>query len=126
MPTYDGYCPTDGCCNNVRKVEFLVRRWDSPNPNCPECGAEVVRLVAAPAVVWAKDLGQYNGQNEEGHYAYHRDGNTVEKHFIRTRQDQKEFCKRYGYADPNELPSAPIADEWGRERNTVGEKGSWI
>lgn len=127
MPTYDGYCPTDGCVNNTRTVEFLVRSWESPNPNCPECNAQVIRLAAAPAVIWAKGVGQYNGQNEEGHWAYAKDenGNKV-RHFIKTRQDQKEFCKRYNYADPNELPSAPMADEWGRDRNTSGEKGCWI
>jgi hypothetical protein len=73
-------------------------------------------------------MGQYCGENTEGHFATARNPETglVEKHFIATRQDQKEFCKRYGYYDPAEIPSEVPAGSDGKERNTRGEKGTWI
>ena len=128
MPTYEGTCKNESCDKHGKLFEFLVRRWDSPNPACPSCKQEVHRYLSAPSIVWAKDIGQYLGQNSEGHWAHARDEQGVPvKHFIRTRQDQKEFCHRYGYYDPNDLPSSCTADENGiTKKNTSGEKGQWI
>lgn len=128
MPTYEGTCENESCDKHGGIFEFFVRRWTDPSPPCPSCGKEVHRHLCAPAVVWAKDVGQYLGQNSEGHWAHARDEKGVPtKTFIRTRKDQKEFCKRYGYYDPNDLPSACTADENGiTKKNTSGEKGQWI
>ncbi len=84
--------------------------------------------MSAPNVVWVKGMGQYCGENSEGHFATARDPETgsVEKHFITNRKQQKDFCKRYGYYDPTEIPTAVTAGKDGKERNTRGEKGSWI
>jgi len=84
--------------------------------------------MSAPKVSWAKDMGQYCGENTEGHFATSSDPETVEvkKHLIRTQQDQKEFCKRYGYYDPAEIPSEVTAGKDGKEQNTRGHKGTWI
>ena len=128
MPTYEGTCKNESCNRHGSLFEFLVKRWSDKNPDCPECGKEVHRYLCAPSIVWAKEVGQYLGQNSEGHWAYARSeqGEPV-KHFIRTRQDQKEFCKRYGYYDPNDLPASCTADDNGvTKNNTSGEKGQWI
>lgn len=128
MPTYEGTCGNESCTRHGSLFEFLVRKWTDPNPKCPSCDKEVNRYLSAPAIVWAKDVGQYLGQNSEGHWAHARDeSGTPVKHFIRTRKDQKDFCKRYGYYDPNEIPESCTADENGvTKKNTSGEKGQWI
>jgi len=128
MPTFEGTCENSLCERSGDLFEYLLKKWDNPDPNCPECGTQVTRMMSSPRISWAKDIGQYCGQNTEGHWATSRDPETQEvtKHFIRTRQDQKEFCKRYGYHDPTEIPSEVTAGKDGKERNTRGEKGTWI
>ena len=128
MPTFEGTCPNDQCDNGGRLFEYLLKKWDAPDPDCPECGTRVLRYMSAPHISWAKGMGQYCGENTEGQWATSTDKETgkVEKHFIATRQDQKEFCKRYGYYDPAEIPTAVTAGADGKERNTRGEKGTWI
>ena len=124
MPTFEGYCEN---CNGT-SYEYLLRRWDEPDPNCPECGKQVKRGLSAPAVVWAKGIGQYCGENSEGHWATSRDPETseVQRHFITSRKQQKDFCKRYGYYDPAEIPTEVTAGDDGKKTSTTGSKGGWI
>ena len=114
------------CVQNRKKVEFLVKHWTSKNPNCPTCGVEVSRNPAAPAAVWLKGIGQYCGENKEGHWATARDEKgQVVREFITTHQQQDAWCKRWNYYSPDELPSSVPNDENG-DKNTYGSPGAWI
>lgn len=128
MPVFEGTCGNTTCEKSGELFEFLLKKWDDPDPNCPGCGVQVSRYLSAPNISWAKGMGQYCGENTEGHWATARDQETgeVKKHFITNRQEQKDFCKRYGYHDPTEIPSACPANSEGKERSTRGEKGTWI
>ena len=128
MPTFEGTCSNEACQENGRLFEYLLKKWDDPDPQCPACKSQILRYMSAPNIVWVKGIGQYCGENTDGHWASARNLDTgqVEKQFIATRQDQKEFCKRNGFYDPAEIPSVPTAGRDGKERNTRGEKGTWI
>lgn len=128
MPVFEGTCENSTCEKYGELFEYLLKKWDCEDPECPGCRKKVSRQVSFPNISWAKDIGQYCGENTEGHWATARDPETqaVEKHFIKTRQDQKEFCNRYGFYDPAEIPSAPPVDSTGKTTNTTGSKGGWI
>lgn len=128
MPTYDGICETAGCSHSDVNFEFIVKNWKDDNPACPGCGTRVTRLMCAPNISWAKPMGQYCGESTDGHFVWTTDEATgkKQKHLITTRKEQKDFCKRYNYADPSDLPSAPPANSEGMAANTVGSPGCWI
>lgn len=129
MPTFEGQCKTHSCTNNGIVYDYLLRSYKDPDPPCPSCGGSVERMFSSPAVIWAKELGQYCGQNVEGHYGYGTsETGERERVWITNRKQQKDFCKKYGYYDPNDLPSQPTADvsDINSTRNTRGEKGGWI
>lgn len=129
MPIFEGRCENSDCPERGRLYEYLLRNSECQDPECPRCASQLERQFSMPNAIWVKDLGQYCGENKEGHYAYARDpedNKKVIKKFIKTRKDQKEFCKQFGYHDPNDLPSAMTSDAQGKERNTRGEPGTWI
>lgn len=58
MPLYAYHCPTCG-------HEFDARhKIDDPAPDCPACGAEVVKVYHAPRVVYKGD-GFYTNDNRK-------------------------------------------------------------
>lgn len=128
MPTFEGSCENPCCLDCGQNYEYFLKKWDNPNPKCPACDIPVSRAMSAPMISWAKPMGQYCGENSEGHFATARDPETgaVEKHFITSRKDQKDFCKRYGYYDPTEIPTEVTAGKDGKQVNTTGSKGAWI
>lgn len=118
MPIFEG-----SCLKCSIKYEYLLRSWSESDPKCPKCKKSLSRLISAANPVWAKPLGDYCGKNEEGHWAYSREGEEVTKHFIKSRKDQREFCKRYGYINPEDLPSeAPIT----KYAEAPKGNGGWI
>jgi predicted nucleic acid-binding Zn ribbon protein len=128
MPIFEGQCAQSGC-KDKEIYEYLLKSHTNDDPNCPTCGNKLTRLFSIPSVIWAKGIGQYCGENTEGHYAHYRDENgNPAKEFIKTRKQQKDFCKRHGFYDPTEIPSQPTstADNVSGVRNTSGEKGAWI
>jgi predicted nucleic acid-binding Zn ribbon protein len=124
MPIFEGYCENSSCGRSGELFEYLLRSSDSPDPECPGCGISVSRTWSTPSICWAKDLGQYFGRNDEGHYAHWTDEKgQPQKTFIRTREQQKTFCKDHGYRDPNDLNDKPTQVA---KTEPTGQKGSWI
>jgi len=130
VPTFDVKCET---CN--AQYETLLRRHTDPNPDCPVCLVPMERLPAAPATIYAKPLGEYGDRSKEyynpdGIVAYRNkttrnaDG-SPEKVFLRTIQEQREYCKAEGLIMPNEINSNAEINRSGRGLSTSGVKGQW-
>lgn len=125
MPIFEGTCQSTDCSRSGELFEYLLKNADSQDPACPGCGNSVIRQWSMAGICWAKDLGQYNGRNDEGHFATYRDeNNAVQKKFIRTRQEQKEFCRQHGFHSPEDLDNDPGSALNGVK--TTGQKGTWI
>lgn len=126
MPTFEGVCPNETCSAVGEVAEYLLRRWDDKDPECPCCGIQMKRVISVPNFAWAKDLGYYSGGNGEGHYVTYRDENNIpHKKFIRTRQEQLSFCREHGYADPLELPAEPEQRATPTKESKGLQRGTW-
>ena len=147
MPvTFDFICENESCTAENRRFESLLPHWDSPNPQCPYCGAGLRRLPAAPKSIWMKSWDQYGlrGTGEEdlkqnvntirsgeGVVAYrrkttrHLDG-TPEKVMIRTHADMKTFCKDEGLMSPDDLNSNSQISKDGKVLSTSGMPSQWV
>lgn len=127
MPTFEGKCESKACKSHGKTVEYLLRNWKDEDPECPKCGIKVSRQFSAPKGIWLKGMGEYCGQSTEGHWATSRDDNNKPvKEFIQTRKQQLDFCKRNGFYDPAEIPTAATAGSDGKAKSTAGEPGTWI
>lgn len=140
MVVFDFKCLTEGCENNGKRFESLLKRWDSPNPNCPKCGVVMERQLAAPRTIWVKPWAEYGARPQDKESpTYNPDGITVvrrkssglgydvpEKCFLQTRQEVKEYCKQEGLAMPDEMsPNAEISKD-GKSLSTAGMPGQWV
>ena len=66
MPIYQYKSSSSGCAVCREGIEVLQRLSDPPLTACPECGAELTRVISAPQVI--------SGQSHvlrEGHIAEH-------------------------------------------------------
>jgi|10_taG_2_1085330.scaffolds.fasta_scaffold11793_5 putative FmdB family regulatory protein len=74
MPIYDFKC--DAC--ELVEVDKMLKRWDDPNINCPECGKIMDRLPNGFAVKmkmpWLSKMEQKWGK--QGHPYKNEDGST--------------------------------------------------
>lgn len=129
MPIFEGYCGTDGCERKGRTVEFLLRNHSLPSKPCPACGIPVRRLVGRPNVIWAKPLGWYNGETDngqqgDGHWVYgEREDGTKYKEYITTRQQQLDYCRANGVIDPLDNDRKRGLDEKGLDE--AGKQHTW-
>lgn len=140
MVTYDFICRVEGCDRNGVRCESLLRSWDSPDPKCPSCGNTLERQFCAPKGIWMKPWGAYGareqdrrqpGFTEEGIHVVRRQSSRdpeggIEKDFLRTRQDVREYCKAEGLSMPDDVnPNAEI-DSTGKTLSTSGMPGQWV
>jgi len=137
MPTYDFICENPGCENFHRRIWRYLRSYRSPDPNC-SCGASLLRLPAAPAVVFTGPLtAKYNdpkkeGAHEEGHWAWRVNSTTrpdgkPEPVFIDTFEKQRKFCKEEGLINPADVPRhREISDDGKSLKTSSGYPGQWI
>jgi putative FmdB family regulatory protein len=132
MPTFDLSC---GSCKDGKKYETLLRRHTDPDPDCPVCGNQLNRLLAAPAAIWLGSIGRFGNPtkeyyNPDGVVAYrvnstrNVDG-SPEKVFLRTRRDQVNYCRAEGLRMPDEINSNAEMCKNGKNLSTSGVSGQW-
>ena len=132
MPIYDFVCQGD-CESNGLVRESYLRKFESPDPNCPECGQPMERqIVSRVSVCWARPLGHYDAPGSQmggdSHVVYRknssRSGNP-EPVVIDSIQKQREFCRDEGLINPTDLnPNARAGDDG--KLATSGVKGQWV
>ena len=132
MPLFDYQCKSCG----VRFEAYLHRR-ENPDPAC-ECGGETQRMISRFAAIWTKSLSDYGDKTKEtwnadqkagGHWvACKRSfGGTPEKpirRFLRTTQEQREYCKAEGLYDPSELGAMEMSKD-GQTFSSRSLPGCW-
>ena len=87
------------------------------------------KCVSYVNVVWAKPLGYYCGGKEEGHMVLRKNscripGQVLEREYITTVQQQRQYCKEEGLAMPDEMPSNVSVSTDGK-RLQDGMPGTW-
>lgn len=141
MPVYDFACRSEGCEGNGIRFESLIKRWDSPNPECPHCHAALDRLPAAPKPIWTKNWAEYgvpkNGTatdpnwTPDGVWAYrtkstrNTDG-SKEKVLLTSHAEMRSYCRDEGLIPPDEVNSNAEVSKDGRTLSTSGVRGQWL
>lgn len=113
--------------------DWYASNRDLPNPLCKSCNTPLERQVSRFATAFSGDItARYNdkrleGAHADGHWAWEKntpDGKPRQR-FIKTFQDQREYCKQEGLVNPNELGDGQMSAD-GRKLETAGMKGQWI
>ena len=141
MPIREHQCRTEACSRRGVVEEHYYPRWNSPDPECPECGRQMAMLISIVHPVFCKDLIAYSDPKKEG-YAKEQAlgghvvgckrsfGGTEEKpvmRVIRTRAEQKEYCRAEGMSDPMDFnPNAKVTSDGRALKNSMGERGCWV
>lgn len=100
------------------------------DPACPTCAGPTERNYFPVAAIWTKGIAAYGDPKSEnfhkqqkagGHMAMETDKDTgaVRKVFIETPQQNREFCRRNGLVNPNDLPSNLSIAADGKSYETV-------
>jgi hypothetical protein len=132
MPIRELVCSTGGCSNHGITYDWFARTMDRPDPKCPDCGHQMGRLVSAFATPWTGTLDRFERPDCEQHQKV-GDGHRVwrvkssrmpdgspESQIIRTRQDQREYCKAEGLVMPDDMNPNSFISADGRHLSTVG------
>lgn len=124
MPIRESECRDEKCRRFGLRTEWFAKTQQSEDPGCPSCGGPRTPLMSTFAVVFTGPITvRYNdkskeGAHKEGHWAFPRrreDGTVPPAEFISTFEEQRAFCKRNGFARPDEMPTnAEISDDGKR------------
>lgn len=130
MPIYELSC---GGCGS--EYETYHPHFDTPDPDCPQCGGKTERMPSKFKVVFTGDLsaGKYNDPkleyaNMEGHWGYlNKSGAPGERVWIDSWDKRKKFMrdeKLLGIEDVGHIE----ASEDGKFTSSGGRgsKGQWI
>lgn len=110
MPLLEGVCQSETCRAFGYKQEHFYHHVDVQELNrCDFCGGPTARAISTFNVVFTGAItARYNDRNlenshEEGHTVWGRDkdGKAFSKR-IETWQDQKEWCREQGLANPKD------------------------
>jgi putative FmdB family regulatory protein len=61
MPIYEYSCEACG-----KRSSALLTRFDSPDPACPQCGAESLRRLVSTFATQRADEGDFGGEFDDG------------------------------------------------------------
>lgn len=141
MPVYESACLNPQCEHGGQRFEWYASTMSKPDPFCESCGAPTRRMVSNFAAPWTGDLERFNDPTKEkysnyggggdgGHFAMRvrssRNLNgSPERVLIRTRQDQKEFCREEGLIMPDDVGQHVEVGEDGMSCSSQGMPGSW-
>ena len=136
MPIYEVVCRFESCAQRGRVRETFFKSYTDDMPPCPECGNATERIPSVAHAIWLGTLDRYNapgcethnGTEDGGHVAYRTRSSRMvdgspERVVIRTRQEQKEYCKAEGLMMPDEMPSHCDFDS--KSASSQGMPGSW-
>ena len=136
MPIYEVVCKSESCSQRGRVRESMFKSNTDIMPPCPECGHVTERIPSVAHAIWLGTLDRYNapgcqthnGAEDGGHVAYRTRSSRMvdgspEPVVIRTRQEQREYCKAEGLMMPDEMPQNC---EWdAKSASSQGLPGSW-
>ncbi len=108
------------------------------DPACPGCWSPTERTYFPIASIWSKPLSAYADPSKEtfrkdekagGHWAFEKTSDQAQAAgrplpvFLRTQQDQNEYCKREKLINPRDLPSnlSVAADGHSYEKANLSE-----
>jgi hypothetical protein len=103
------------------------------DPACPTCSGPTERNYYAVAAIWTKGIASYGDQKSENFHKQQRDGGhwtmetdetgKVSKTFISTQQQNRDYCRRNGLINPNDIPSNISIAKDGKsfEKNNISE-----
>jgi hypothetical protein len=136
VPIYELLCKNPACDQFDRKRETFFKSYTDIMPPCPECGHATVRVPSVAHAIWLGTLDRYNapgcqtlnGVEDGGHIAYRTRSSRMvdgspEPVVIRTRQDQRAYCKAEGLMMPDEMPQH--CDWEDKSASSQGLPGSW-
>ena len=136
MPIYEVICEDSTCLQRKVVREVLFKSYSEAMPDCPECGKTMRKIPSVVRSIWLGTLDRYNapgcethnGTEDGGHVAYRTRSSRMvdgspERVVIRTRQEQKEYCKAEGLMMPDEMPSHCDFDS--KSASSQGMPGSW-
>lgn len=136
MPTYEFSCKDTLCISSGRKRDSLLRKWDDPNPNCPECAGTMQRHEPSPATIFAGSVGRFSSPDKEYYdpngfwvtrtQSSRKVDGSPEKQYITTRQEQREYCRAEGLRMPDDVNTNAEVSKDGRTLITTGVKGQWV
>ena len=132
MPIFEVKCDTADCPDRGRIRETILPRYETPNPLCPSCQMPTHRIPSLCHAIWMGTLDKYSPPGQQmyaakdgGHVAYRTRSSRMvdgspEPVIIRTRQDQREYCRAEGLTMPDELPQNI---EWGKDGQSASSQG---
>jgi hypothetical protein len=137
MPVYESACDNRDCEARGHRVEWFAWRMNAADPPCGFCEIPMRRMISNFNAPFTGELSRFDTPHERG--ANEVDGGHIvqrvrssrlvdgapESVLIRTRQDQRAFCKAEGLLMPDELNPHIQATEDGFHENTRGLPGSW-
>jgi hypothetical protein len=137
MPVRELKCETPKCANFGVTYEWFARSMSKADPKCPECHTQMTRLISSFACPWTGTLDRFKEPGMERHQEY-GDGHFVwrnrssrladggpEKILVRTRAEQREYCKAEGLIMPDDInPNSEISSD-GKTLYTTGMKDQW-
>jgi hypothetical protein len=101
----------------------------SADPACPTCAGPTERAYYAVAAIWTKGIAEYGDKRSEGYYQQQKAGGhwtmetdetgKVSKTFISTQQQNRDYCRRNGLINPNDIPSNLSIAKDGKSYETV-------
>lgn len=126
-------------CRNpaCSKAEAVASASASSGPVCLGCNrAMEIRLFPVSTVFTGVITARYNdkgtpGAHLDGHWGWRRKSSKVpgkpEPVFIETWDQQRDFCRAEGLANPKEMPrNFEIGEDGKGAKNTMGMPGSEV
>jgi len=136
MPLLEAICDCSSCSIRGKPVEHFYHHFDDTPLPCAECGSPTRRIASRFGVIWTGPISaRYNDRDsanahQEGHWAWRRRSSKSGKPepiFLNDWQQQKEFCKEEGLANPREMPrNFEIAADGKTVKSSVGMPGCEI
>ena len=136
MPIYEVSCKNDACANRGVLREVLAKRFDDLMPECELCHERLLKIPSICHGIWLGTLDKYlargeamvNARDGGGHLVYRTRSSRMvdgspEPVVIRTRQEQKEYCRAEGLTMPDDMPQHV---EWdAKSASSQGLPGCW-
>lgn len=138
MPIFEDVCAVEGCKEYANVNEMFYHHKPEHPPKCKACGSENKWVISTFGIVWAKPLGDYadtskeygdKQQAEGGHWVTRVRSSRLangdpERVFLRTIQEQREYCREEGLVPPDEVGQVEIHRD-GKQYSSRGLPGCW-
>ena len=123
MPLFTEVCGSPDCVLQGDPTDEYYKHWDDPQKPCSACGGPTTRIPSQFGIVWTGEItAKYvdksldDGHRKDlSHWVFEKGPDGKTKPFlIENFQQQREYCKRNGLANPADLDSNCEVSEDGR------------